>query len=62
MMEHPLGGPDWKLMAEQLQATMDLVSALALEVNTLKVQIETMGVVQATPIATWQPRNWRNNG
>lgn len=60
--EHPLGGYDLKLMAEQLAAVMDLASGLAVEVNTLKAQIESMSIQQPAPLAAWQPRNWRSNG
>lgn len=59
MMEHPLGGPNWKLMAEQIAAVTELAAGLALEVQTLKIQLETMAVQRPEPLATWQPRNWR---
>jgi len=57
---HPLGGYDIKLMAEQLAAVMDQVSAQALEIQSLKGQIEGLGVVAPSPLGVWQPKNWRN--
>lgn len=57
---HPLGGYDLKLMAEQLAAVMDRVSAQELEILDLKAKIEGLGVQAPSPLGVWQPRNWRN--
>ena len=57
---HPLGGYDLKLMAEQLAAVMDRVASQELEIQTLKSQVEGLGVQAPSPLGVWQPRNWRD--
>ena len=57
---HPLGGWDIKKMAEQLDAVTDMVSGMALEVETLKRVIAEMSIIQAPPVGVFVPRNRRS--
>lgn len=57
---HPLGGYDLRKMAEQLEAVIDLTSAMAAEIQTLKAQIADLSLISASNVVEFRPRNWRS--
>lgn len=59
VMEHPFGSDyvDLKAMAASLEAALLEIEELKQEVSTLKLQVNSMDLINSQPIGGWLPRN-----